>query len=191
MGPVRIVSASEKVAAAHGRAGVLYRLVVCDSEGRPIEPNVYTIRKHILQVNAAGAFAFEDAEARIGVVALDQEGGSFDLVDGEPEAIFDEGNKKPGARKRDAGRRSPAADGGRAAQKGGGTDGEETVFEYFSFEFGGVTYAIPKSGFLVSRKRRGTRCDVGRTPHGGGSIHGAVIPGLVREGAGDGYVFEM
>ena len=144
--------------------------MVSDADGKPIAGGVYTIRRHVLAVGASGCFAPADGKAQIAVVALDAQGCGVDLV-----AV--------------AGAGDGAAAGGRGGS--GGEEGEVSVFEYFSFELGGVTYAIPQSGYLLVTKRRGRRVEVARTPRPGGSIHGAVVRGLVTDGGGDGYSFEL
>ena len=178
MGPARVVLAArageaERAGGAGGagageKSGVLYRLVVSDADGKPIAGGVYTIRRHVLAVGASGCFAPADGKAQIAVVALDAQGCGVDLV-----AV------------------AGAGDGAAAGGRGGGEEGEVSVFEYFSFELGGVTYAIPQSGYLLVTKRRGRRVEVARTPRPGGSIHGAVVRGLVTDGGGDGYSFEL
>lgn len=180
MGPAQVVLAArareaERAGGAGGagageKSGVLYRLVVSDADGKPIAGGVYTIRRHVLAVGASGCFAPADGKAQIAVVALDAQGCGVDLV-----AV--------------AGAGDGAAAGGRGGS--GGEEGEVSVFEYFSFELGGVTYAIPQSGYLLVTKRRGRRVEVARTPRPGGSIHGAVVRGLVTDGGGDGYSFEL
>lgn len=188
MGPAHVLRAGEAP-----RCGVMYRLVVCDAGGEPIVTRAYKVRRHVLLVSASGCFGRDDAKADIALVPLDAEAGGHVLVEGDAEVAAQEGAgaaRAPRAAGDEGGAdRGVAARGARRAAKSAALDGEETVFEYFSFEHGGVTYAIPQSGFVVVRRRRGKRVEVTRTPRAGGSIHGAVLPGLVRDGGGDGYAF--
>jgi hypothetical protein len=73
----------------------------------------------------------------------------------------------------------------------GAAEGREEVFEYFSFESQGVSYAIPQSGFVLSRSRRGRSVTLERRPQAGGSIHGAVVAGLAEGAAVDAYSFDL
>lgn len=156
------------------RFGVLYRFVVCDSEDRPIAPGTITIRRHLLHVSSSGCFAAIEKGARISTVALDAEGGALDFVGVE------------------GGRSSLAASGaGHGGERPPSGEGEERWIEYFSFELRGVTYAIPRSGFVLARARRSGRLEVARAPHATGSVHGAVVPGLVASGGGDTYVLAL
>lgn len=180
MGPAHVLGEAEAP-----RRGVLYRLVVCDADGKPITSSAYKIRRHVLLVSASGCFARDDAKGRISLVPLDTEACGHVLVEGDAPSSEREGVAS-----------APSASGGGAAPRGAGAraaargaEGDEATFEYFSFEHGGVTYAIPQSGYVVERKRRGRRVEVTRTPRAGGSIHGAVVQGLVRDGGGDGYSF--
>jgi hypothetical protein len=183
MGPARVLGEAEAP-----RRGVLYRLVVCDADGKPIASSAYKIRRHVLLVSASGCFARDDAKGRISLVPLDTEACGHVLVEGDAPSSEREGvASAPSASSGGAPPRGGRA-AGRAA-KGAAEGGEEATFEYFSFEHGGVTYAIPQSGYLVERKRRGRRVEVTRTPRAGGSIHGAVVQGLVRDGGADGYSF--
>lgn len=153
--------------------GVLYKLVVSDANGRPIAPGSYRIRKHLLHVASSGALAQEERGARISVVALDEGGASYDFS-GAPlvaEMPHFEGESRP-----------------RGAEARAGKD---ELFEYFSFELQGVSYAIPQSGFVLARSLRGHRLLVSRTPQAGGSIHGAVVQGFVTEGGGDAFSIEV
>ncbi len=185
MGPAHVLGEADAP-----RRGVLYRLVVCDADGKPIASSAYKVRRHVLLVSASGCFARDDAKGKISVVPLDTEGCGHVLVEGDAASSEREGvatapSASGGALRRvERGPRAAAR-----AAKGATLDGEETTFEYFSFEHGGVTYAIPQSGYVVERKRRGRRVEVTRTPRAGGSIHGAVVQGLVRDGGGDGYSF--
>lgn len=158
------------------RWGVLYRLVVRDADGKPIPPDAYTIRRHLLHLSSAGCFAADGKGARISTVALDAESGAFDLV-GLPDPALD-GHDAPDGE-------------ARAAPAGAAREGEERLLEYFSFEMQGVTYAIPQSGFVRARSRRGGRLEVVRTPRASGSVHGAVVPGLLGAGGGDTYVIAL
>ena len=151
--------------------GVLYRFVISDANGRPIAPGSYRIRKHLLHVTSSGCLAHEDQGARISIVALDQDGASFDFA-GVPIAI--DPPRPAGETK------------GRDAK-----NGKDEVFEYFSFELEGVSYAIPQSGFMLARSQKGRRILVTRTPQAGGSIHGAVVQGFVSEGGGDAYAVDL
>lgn len=155
------------------RWGVLYRLVVRDADGKPIPPDAYTIRRHLLHLSSAGCFAAAGKGARISTVALDAESGAFDVV-GLPDPAI-EGRDGPDGEARAATAR----------------EGEERLLEYFSFEMQGVTYAIPQSGFVRARSRRGGRLEVVRTPRASGSVHGAVVPGLLGAGGGDTYVIAL
>lgn len=150
--------------------GVVYRLVVADANGRPIAPGAYKIRKHLLHVASSGALAHEDSGAKISIVALDPEGASYDFA-GVPVVT-----------------ETPAGEGESRAR---GAHGKDEVFEYFSFELQGVSYAIPQSGFVIVRSKRGHRLMITRTPQAGGSIHGAVVQGFVTEGGGDSFSFEL
>lgn len=152
--------------------GVLYRFVVSDANGRPIAPGAYRIRKHLLHVASSGCLAHEDHGARISVVALDQDGASYDFS-GVPVGA-------------DLPRRE-----GESKMKGDSKGGKDEVFEYFSFELEGVSYAIPQSGFVLARSQKGRRILITRTPQAGGSIHGAVVQGFVTEGGGDAYAVEL
>ena len=148
--------------------GVLYKLVVSDANGRPIAPG-----SHLLHVASSGALAQEERGARISVVALDEGGASYDFS-GAPlvaEMPHFEGESRP-----------------RGAEARAGKD---ELFEYFSFELQGVSYAIPQSGFVLARSLRGHRLLVSRTPQAGGSIHGAVVQGFVTEGGGDSFSIEV
>lgn len=190
MGPAEVLRAGEAP-----RCGVMYRLVVSDADGRPIAVSAYKIRRHVLLVSASGCFGRDDAKALITVVPLDAEASGHVLVEGGVEAAAREEAGAAQATGEVGGAITASATGDRAGAargaKGAAIEGEETVFEYFSFEHGGVTYAIPQSGYVVVRKRRGRRVEVTRTPRAGGSIHGAVVAGLVRDGGGDGYAFAV
>jgi hypothetical protein len=142
------------------RWGVLYRLVVRDSDDRPIAPGAFAIRRHLLHLSSGGCFAAIEKGARISIVALEADGSAFDFV---------------GV----SGAEPPAG------------EGEERLVEYFSFELQGVTYAIPRSGFVLARSRKAGRLDVVRTPRGSASVHGGVVPGLVTDGGADTYVLAL
>lgn len=151
--------------------GVVYRFVVADANGRPIAPGAYKIRKHLLHVASSGSLAHEEGGAKISIVALDEEGASFDFA-GVPVVA-----------------EMPAGEG--EARARAAANGKDEVFEYFSFELQGVSYAIPQSGFVLARSKRGQRLMITRTPQAGGSIHGAVVQGFVTEGGGDSFSFEL
>ena len=174
--------------------GVVYRFVVTDANGRPIAPGAYKIRKHLLHVASSGSLAREEGGAAISIVALDEEGASFDFA-GVPvvaEMPADEGESRAAS-----GPRPPATDArpasglGPPASAARSGSGKDESFEYFSFELQGVSYAIPQSGFVLARSLRGQRLMISRTPQAGGSIHGAVVQGFVTEGGGDSFSFEM
>lgn len=185
--------------------GVVYRFVVTDANGRPIAPGAYKIRKHLLHVASSGSLARgvgtasqsggpEEGGAAISIVALDEEGASFDFA-GVPvvtEMPADEGETRAAS-----GPRAPATDArptsglGPPAGAARAGSGKDESFEYFSFELQGVSYAIPQSGFVLARSLRGQRLMITRTPQAGGSIHGAVVQGFVTEGGGDSFSFEM
>jgi hypothetical protein len=152
--------------------GVLYRFVVADANGRPIAPGAYRIRKHLLHVTSSGCFTHEEQGARISIVALDEDGVSLDFA-GAPViagSLRSEGD---------------------ARSRGEASTGKDEVFEYFSFELQGVSYAIPQSGFVLARSLRGRRLLVTRTPQAGGSIHGAVVQGFVSDGGGDAFSIDV
>jgi hypothetical protein len=156
------------------RWGVLYRFVVRDADDRPIAPGVYAIRRHLLHLSSSGCFSKTEKGGHISIVALDSDGGAFDFVGLT-------GGELP----------LTAGGAGQGARRAPPGDGEERVLEYFSFELRGMTYAIPRSGFVLARSRRGGRLEVVRTPRAGGSVHGVVVPGLVTEGGGDTYVLAL
>ncbi len=153
--------------------GVLYRLVVTDASGRPIDPGAYRIRKHLLHVASSGCFTHEEEGARISIVALDDEGVSYDFA-GAPASACE-----------------PPREGETRSKGDGARAGKDELFEYFSFELQGVSYAIPQSGFALARSLRGQRLMVTRTPRAGGSIHGAVVQGFVTDGGGDAFSIEV
>lgn len=163
-----------------GGWGVLYRFVVRDADDRPIAPGSYTIRCHLLHLSSGGCFATQERGARISTVELDADSAAFDFF-GIPA------EEKPPAT------RSSAARGARKASTAADDagDGEERLLEYFSFELQGVTYAIPRSGFVLARSLRRGRLEVVRTPHASASVHGAVVQGRVSDGGGDTYVLAL
>jgi hypothetical protein len=65
------------------------------------------------------------------------------------------------------------------------------VFEYFSFELRGMTYVVPRSGYLLRIRARGGLLQVTRASFEGDAIHGAVGKGLMTERAGDTYACKM
>lgn len=152
---------SPEDAAGGERWGVLYRFVVRDADDRPVPPDAYTIRRHLLHVTSGGCFAATEKGARISTVSLDAESGALELV------------------------------GVRGADLRDDEEGEERLLEYFSFELQGVTYAIARSGFLLARSRKAGRLEVVRAPRAVGSVHGAVVPGLVIDGGADTYVLAL
>ncbi|MEZ4298617.1 MAG: hypothetical protein R3B70_26935 [Polyangiaceae bacterium] len=162
------------------RWGVLYRFVVRDADHQPIAAGAYTIRRHLIHVSSSGAFEADEKGARISVVSLDAGAEGFDFV-GVEELSAPERHRAGGVRSARAPR----------VVKEASSEGADSVVEYFSFELGGVTYAIPQSGFVLQRTRRGQRLEIARAPRATGSVHGAVVGGLVQDGAGDTFVLGL
>lgn len=67
---------------------------------------------------------------------------------------------------------------------------EERYVEYFSYELGGMSFAILQSGYTLTRTVRTKRCELVRAPHAVNSVHGAVEAGLMEPGGVDRYVLE-
>lgn len=155
--------------------GILYRFVVRDAEERPLEPGSFTIRRHVIHVASGGCFATIEKGARITIVSLDRDSAGRELA---------------GAR--EAAGEIIASDGGELSVRlGAGEEGEERSLEYFSFEMGGVTCAIPESGFSLARSWKDGRFEIARAPRAVPSVHGEVVPGRVSGGAGDTYVLSL
>ena len=165
---------------ANGGWGVLYRFVVRDADDRPIAPGSYTIRRHLLHLSSGGCFATRERGAHISTVELDTDSAPLDFF-GIPAGELPAATSSSGAR--GAHKASIAAE--------DASDGEERLLEYFSFELQGVTYAIPRSGFVLARSLRRGRLEVVRTPHASASVHGAVVQGRVSDGGGDTYVLAL
>lgn len=178
---VRAELLPEELAIPGEACGVLWRFVVQDANGAPIAPAAYKIRKHLLPMKSEG-FVRSDEGARIAEIRLDESSSALDFT--SAGAVLQASEKAASSAPR------PAAKGARSSAKSD-AQGREELFEYFSFEMEGVSYAIPRSGYVLVKTRRGRVVTLERTPQAGGSIHGAVVAGLVSEGGSDAYSFEV
>lgn len=70
-------------------------------------------------------------------------------------------------------------------------EAEERYVEYFSYEVGGMSFAIAQSGYTLTRRLKKKRLEWVRAPHEVRSVHGSAAAGLVEPGGGDRCVVEL